>query len=305
MPKNFSSAAVAAALLAELPTQLSVQPQLDAAVRRSVSVSGHLLRGRLVATGALHQGATRATARRLAVAVEYFHLASLLLDDLPCMDNAVYRRGRPCLHHEFGEATTLLTALAFINRAYALVARALAKYPPAVRRSAERCLEAVLGPAGIVGGQARDLHYVAATGGARAVGRIAREKTGALFRLALVFPALLGRPSRRERRLLNALSIYLGLAYQTADDLQDVLGDVAGTGKTTRRDQELGRPNLLLALGPEAARARLSRYERLAARTFARLTAEDRRWTYLQSFLDAARPAARRGAEGRQLHTAA
>jgi geranylgeranyl pyrophosphate synthase len=79
-----------------------------------------------------------------------------------------------------------------------------------------------------------------------------------LFWLAVYFPALLAAPSPVELKALNALCVYWGLAYQTADDLQDALMNAFETGKTTRRDRTLTRPNLVHAIGVPAAQARIA-----------------------------------------------
>ena len=83
----------------------------------------------------------RRHAQELAVALEYFHTASLLFDDLPCMDNALERRGAPCTHLVFGEEGAILTALALINRAYALTWRAVAGCPQARQAQALAFIE--------------------------------------------------------------------------------------------------------------------------------------------------------------------
>ncbi len=94
-----------------------------------------------------------------AVALEYFHTASLLFDDLPCMDNALERRGAPCVHLAFGEEGAILTALALINRAYALTWRAVAGCPQVRQVRALAYIEHCLGVEGLLNGQSLDLHY--------------------------------------------------------------------------------------------------------------------------------------------------
>jgi len=80
-------------------------------------------------------GLEEAPARDLAVALEYFHTASLIFDDLPCMDDATERRGVSCVHFEFGEAEAILAALALINRAYALSCERFQPHQENVRRA--------------------------------------------------------------------------------------------------------------------------------------------------------------------------
>lgn len=274
---------LAAALVRHAPRAPGIEAHLQAALAQLTSEPGKLLRARLVATGAARHGLKAAEAEKLACAVEYFHVASLALDDLPCMDDAAFRRGLPCVHRRYGEASAILAALALINRAYALIGDALAAQPRSVRAAATACLDRCLGTAGLVGGQAWDLAFAQTDRSARVVSRIAAAKTGALFELAILLPATIARPAPAERRALRALCIYWGQLFQVVDDLRDVLTSTYAAGKTTGRDHALTRPNLALALGLPAARRRAMRLGRLAERALAALTAGGTgRWNYLE-----------------------
>ena len=275
---------LAALLLQHAPGGAGVESRLHAALRQAVGTPGKLVRAALVFEAARRFGLRRADAGRLACAVEYFHVASLVLDDLPCMDDAMLRRGRPCIHRQHGDATAILTALALINRAYALIAEALAAQPRTVRAAASAWVDQSLGVAGLVGGQAWDLAFAGTDRSARTVGRIAAAKTGALFALAVMLPATLARPTPVERRALRALCVYWGQWFQIADDLRDLLSTTFEAGKSTGRDRLLQRPNLAHALGPAAARARMARLHRQAARILDRLErGGGRRWRHLRA----------------------
>jgi geranylgeranyl pyrophosphate synthase len=273
-------------------SEADVEPRLRDALEQLTAHPGKLIRAGLVYTAARHFGLGPSAAERLACGVEYFHVASLVLDDLPCMDDATMRRGLPCVHRQHGDATAILAALTLINRAYALIAAALAAQPRRVRTEAAACLDRSLGVAGSVGGQAWDLAFAATDRTARTVSRIAARKTGALFGLALLLPATLARPSSAERRALHALCVYWGQLFQVADDLRDVLANSFDAGKTTGRDRPLARPNLAHALGVEGARRRMAR---LAAQAEHVLTALElhggTRWAHLRAASLAFRPA--------------
>ena len=105
-PRPFADAFASSLLL---PAKL--EPHLEEALRHVLSHPGTLVRPRIVFEMALGYGLEAAHAQDLAVALEYFHTASLIFDDLPCMDNALERRGAPCVHVAFGEATAMLAAL--------------------------------------------------------------------------------------------------------------------------------------------------------------------------------------------------
>ncbi|HEY0947166.1 MAG TPA: polyprenyl synthetase family protein [Opitutaceae bacterium] len=290
---------IGVALVDNSPAAPGAEAHLQAALVQATGTPGKLLRAQLVFEAAQRHGLNDSAGESLACAIEYFHIASLLLDDLPCMDNAETRRGLPCVHRVHGEATAILAALALINRAYALAGFALAAQPLTVRLQAAACLDTCLGAAGLVGGQAFDLRGDAPERSAREVGRIAVAKTGALFRLAVLLPALAGSPTEAERRSLQALCVYWGLAFQALDDLRDVLATSVDAGKTTGRDRALARPNLALTLGVPASRTRVTRLEGQAAGVLERLIAADgARWDYLVTFHGTAFAANRAPARG-------
>jgi geranylgeranyl diphosphate synthase, type II len=284
------------AMLQHAPVGAGIDHDLQGVVLTSVSQTGKLVRGRLLQAAAATLAVDEETADALAVATEYFHLASLLLDDLPCMDDALTRRGQPCAHHLHGEAATILAALAFINRAHALIGFALAPWPGRSRCQVHAALDACLGVAGLVGGQARDLGFARVAPTPRAVAMIALAKTSPLLWLALLLPAVAGGASAREIAHLKALAVYWGLAFQALDDLRDLLATSVEAGKTTGRDRTLARPNLGLVLGVPATRQRLHRLITQAEHRIGRLVGLRSGWTCLhlfhQEFAQAAAPAA-------------
>jgi geranylgeranyl pyrophosphate synthase len=216
-------------------------------------------------------GLDSASAQDLAIALEYFHTASLLFDDLPCMDNALERRGAPCAHVVFGQAGAILSALALINRAYALTWTAIANSPRSRQSQAMAYLECRLGVQGLLNGQSLDLHYFGLPHTRQTTERIAQGKTVSLIRLTLVLPAMLGEASARDIQLLERIALCWGLGYQIVDDLKDVLQNPAQTGKTGARDALLDRPNIAAVIGVPGAVARLARFIRLGDRTLERI----------------------------------
>ena len=167
-----------------------------------------------------------------------------------------------------------------------MVGFAMAAQPMAVRLAAMACLDACLGVAGLVGGQARDLVFGQSDGSVREISRIAAGKTASLFWLAVYFPALLAQPSAEEGRCLKALCLYWGLAFQAWDDLGDVgVGGTAATlGKQPGRDGSLNRPNIALALGTAATARRIARLMAQAERVIERLERNRSEWGYLARF---------------------
>lgn len=272
------------ALSALAPRAEGGEAHLAAALAQVADSPGKMVRGQIVYAAARHHDLSEGASEQLACAVELFHSASLLLDDLPCMDDATTRRGRECVHRIHGDATAILAALALINRAHVLVGFAFATQPAETRVQALLCVDEMLGAFGLLGGQARDLRFAERARTAREVGQIAAGKTGALFRLALLLPALAAQPEPGEFSRLRALAVYWGQWFQAIDDLKDILGSEATSGKTTQRDRVLDRPNLALILGVPAARRRIARLEQQILRTLAHLGRYGTRWEYLTRF---------------------
>ena len=254
------------------PVHRATEDRLGKVIASAVATPGGLFRFDLTRQAARAFGTPEAQADSLACAVEYFHIASLLLDDLPQMDDSLERRGRICPHLLYGEDKVILGALGLITRAYALLGEAICSVPLERHRPAHALIEQCLGTAGILNGQARDLSFAQQGGNRREVVSVAAGKTAPLIHLALALPALLGGADRRTLTLLRRLSLFWGLFYQGVDDLKDILEKSASSGKTSGRDQELGRPNIALAAGEEKAEVYLHRLNRLSADCIAELS---------------------------------
>jgi geranylgeranyl pyrophosphate synthase len=174
-----------------------------------------------------------ARAMPAACAVEAVHASSLVLDDLPCMDDAPLRRGRPSAHVQFGEAIAILAAFGLLNDAYGHLA---GSYDAALGQRITTLYAEAVGLDGLVAGQAED---VQATGEALTfdtLERIHRRKTGVLFGAAATAGALTAGAGADAVAALSAYAKNLGLAFQIVDDLLDVTGTTAETGKAVRAD---------------------------------------------------------------------
>ncbi len=166
-------------------------------------------------------------------AIELVHAASLILDDLPSMDDAPLRRGRKANHLEFGEATAILAAFGLLNLAFGTYARA---YAPALASKLSSLTADAVGPEGLIGGQALDLKATDKDISFEMLERIHRGKTGALFVAAATAGALIADAAAEPITNLAAYAKNLGLAFQIVDDLLDVEGDPTVTGKAVRSD---------------------------------------------------------------------
>jgi geranylgeranyl diphosphate synthase type II len=165
--------------------------------------------------------------------MELVHASSLILDDLPSMDDAPLRRGRRSNHLEFGEAIAILAAFGLLNLAYGTIARV---YDPALASRLGALLSDAVGIDGLIGGQAADLLATEQQITFEMLERIHRGKTGALFSAAATSGALVAGAPADGVASLAAYAKNLGLAFQIIDDLLDVEGDPAETGKAVRED---------------------------------------------------------------------
>lgn len=228
------------------------QPVTDA-MRYAVR-GGKRLRGFLVLEGARMLGVGEAQAVSAAAAIEALHAYSLVHDDLPCMDDDDLRRGQPTVHRKWDEATAVLAGDALQTLAFELLC------DPALG-SAEVRMELVAGLArasgidGMVLGQALDI--AAETAGRsltlEEITALQAGKTGALIGFAAEAGAVIAGADRAPLRRYAAA---LGLAFQIADDILDVTGDEAKTGKRLHKDAEAGKATFVSLLGLDGARAR-------------------------------------------------
>jgi geranylgeranyl diphosphate synthase type II len=171
-------------------------------------------------------------------AVEMVHTASLILDDLPCMDDAATRRGRPACHVAHGEATALLAAFALQNHAFQVLAEGWPGGPDdAGRAEVARELSRAVGLSGMIAGQAADLGMTGRTIDFPTLEFIHSRKTGALFIASAALGALAARASENERGAVESYAKNLGLAFQVVDDLIDATGGAEEAGKDVGKDQ--------------------------------------------------------------------
>ncbi len=186
-------------------------------------------------------------------AIEMVHTASLILDDLPSMDDARTRRGRPTCHVEHGEANAILAAFALLNRAFEILAEGWDGGPDAAARGrVARELSRAIGTDGMIAGQAFDLESTERVIDFPTLEFIHSRKTGALFMAAAALGALSARAQPAELAAVVAYAKNLGLAFQIVDDLIDVAGD-AQAGKDTGKD--LKKTTFVSFAGVDGARA--------------------------------------------------
>lgn len=222
---------------------------------RHAMAGGKALRGILLLETAALFDVPRDPALRCAVAIEAMHAYSLVHDDLPCMDDDDLRRGRPTVHRAWDEATAVLTGDALQCLAFEILADPATDPDPALRAELVLTLARAAGAAGMVRGQALDIAAETAEAPLTlaAITELQALKTGRLLEWPCRAGALLGRADPAP--LLDYAGA-LGLAFQIADDLLDVEGDVARVGKAVGKDAGAGKATFVSLLGTDGARAR-------------------------------------------------
>jgi geranylgeranyl diphosphate synthase, type II len=211
----------------------------------------------------------------------------LILDDLPAMDDAAMRRGRPTCHRAFGEATAVLAAIALMNRAFGLVATD-ENLPPERRAQVTAILAKSIGTDGLTGGQEGDLNGVALSG-AEGVEWIHARKTGALFAAAAEIGAVVAG-SLDRRAAMYDFGMNLGLAFQAYDDLLDARAIAPTIGKDIGRDAD--KATRVKLLGFEQALDHADAQMQAALRSLPGVEAADRALTlYIASLTQSMRGA--------------
>src|SRR6201994_895863 len=225
------------------------------AMRYATLAPGKRLRPFLVLASAQLFSVARRSALQVAAAIEMVHTYSLVHDDLPAMDNSDLRRGRATCHKKFDEATAVLAGDGLLTAAFGVLAHPDTHGDPAVRCELVSELATAAGAAGMVGGQMIDLiaeHQGLDIG---AITRLQRMKTGALIAFSCEAGAILAKAPGEARIALRGYAHDLGLAFQIADDLLDVEGSAAETGKPVGADAAAGKATFISILGAERARA--------------------------------------------------
>jgi geranylgeranyl diphosphate synthase type II len=229
-------AALDVRLEARLPlSTLAGAGRLNDAVRYAVFPGGRRWRPAITLLGAAVAGVDAARVLDVACGVELVHSASLVLDDLPSMDDGRQRRGRPTVHVAFGEAIALLAALTLLNRGYELFLSPVAGAPAEGGARVLRAATRAIGSDGMIGGQALDLGQPA---GASLASR--DRKTTTLVALAASAGAMAAGAAEEDVAALTRYGDHLGAAYQMHDDLLDEAPEMVAV-KTVGQDARHGR----------------------------------------------------------------
>ena len=205
-------------------------PTLYESMRYSLSAGGKRIRPILSIAACEAVGGMAEDVMPAAIAIEMIHTYSLIHDDLPAMDNDDLRRGKPTNHRVFGEATAILAGDGLLTLAFGILS--------GVSNSMKIIHEIALaaGPEGMVGGQQLDIENEGKNIDVKALEELHRRKTGALILAAVRSGGIAGGAAETQLSALTDYGMKIGLAFQIADDILDLEGDVEYIGKSPGKD---------------------------------------------------------------------
>lgn len=252
-------AAVEKRLASLIDLQSGVPGNLHDALRHALMGHSKRVRPVLLFLIAEPRSAQIEAALDIGCAVEMVHTASLILDDLPCMDDAKTRRQRLTTHIAFGQSTAILSAIALLTRAFGIIA-ALETVAPATRARLAAVLSDAVGWNGLAAGQEIDINGRDGLQDAEQIEHLHWLKTGVLFVASAEMGAILRGLENEPLQAVRRFARHFGLAFQTADDLLDYTASAEQAGKDVDKDDDKATLVSLFGVG----HARLTCQQHLA-----------------------------------------
>ena len=185
----------------------------------------------------------------ICAAVECIHSYSLIHDDLPCMDNDSYRRGKPSTHKKYGEATAVLAGNSLLTLAFEIISDEKNSLNAKQKNEIIQLLSNFSGHTGIAGGQELDLKFENKRKKINQIIDMQRKKTGKLFNFCLQSTVIIAKKNKKEKNFFGKLGEEIGLLFQLADDILDVKGSKKLVGKPIKKDKKKGKSTLIHLLG--------------------------------------------------------
>ena len=189
----------------------------------------------------------------ICAAVECIHSYSLIHDDLPCMDNDSFRRGKPSTHKKYGEATTVLAGNSLLTLAFEIISDKKNHLRSDHKIKIINLLSNCSGHTGIAGGQELDLKFENKRKKNSQILNMQRKKTGKLFNFCLQSVAIIANRNNVEKKKFGVIGEDIGLLFQLADDFLDIKGSKKLIGKSIKKDNKKGKSTLIKLFGYEKA----------------------------------------------------
>ena len=189
----------------------------------------------------------------ICAAVECIHSYSLIHDDLPCMDNDSFRRGKPSTHKKYGEATAVLAGNSLLTLAFEIISDKKNHLRSDHKIKIINLLSNCSGHTGIAGGQELDLKFENKRKKTSQILDMQRKKTGKLFNFCLQSVAIIANRNNFEKKMFGVIGEDIGLLFQLADDFLDIKGSKKLIGKSIKKDNKKGKSTLIKLIGYEKA----------------------------------------------------
>jgi geranylgeranyl diphosphate synthase type II len=234
-----------------LPSADEYPTSIHRAMRHSVFAGGKRLRPILCLESGRLFGGDEGSNLRPGCGLELIHTYSLIHDDLPALDNDDLRRGKPTCHRVFGEATAILAGDALLTLAFETIAAPGRASETQKLQVIYELAHAIGTRSGMVGGQVVDLETTRSTARLETLQYIHSAKTGAFIRMAVRAGAIFSGAPEEDLDRISSYGDKIGLAFQIADDLLDVLGSSESLGKTAGKDHQQQKATYPALLGVE------------------------------------------------------
>ena len=229
------------------PSALNGQDEVVEAMKYSLTNGGKRLRPVLTLEFCKACGGDRHDAIEAACAVEFIHTYSLIHDDLPCMDNDDYRRGKPSCHKEFSEDIALLAGDGLLTHAFQIISDS--DMSDSAKAKAVSLLAENAGVGGMLGGQVLDLKYEIGNPTVKELLTVHKMKTGALIAAACIMGCIAAGADSAKIAAASRFAYYIGIAFQIKDDILDVVGSSDKLGKPIGSDADNNKTTYVTKVG--------------------------------------------------------
>jgi geranylgeranyl diphosphate synthase type II len=247
------------------PKEEGLQKTVIEAVNYSLQSGGKRLRPMLILETLKMFGGEEKEAYPFMAAMEMIHTYSLVHDDLPAMDNDLYRRGRKTTHAVYGEAMGVLAGDALLNLAYEVMSEAVLKSENPI--NAAKAMQVIAKKAGIygmVGGQTVDVLNEGKNTDIETLQFIHKLKTAALIEASMVAGAILAGATEKKIKTMENIAGNVGIAFQIQDDILDVTSTTEVLGKPVHSDEKNNKCTYVTLMGIEQAKKQVEQYSKEA-----------------------------------------
>ena len=259
-----------------LPQETGHQKTIFEAMNYSVRAGGKRLRPLLMREVYRLFGGQGKEVEPFMAAIEMIHTSSLIHDDLPCMDNDEYRRGKKTTWVAYGYDMAVLAGDALLIYAVETASRAfLSGADPVMAGGIGRCIHILsekTGIYGMIGGQTVDVELTNKPVPREKLDFIYRLKTGALLEASMMIGAVLAGASKEELDTVEKIAANVGMAFQIQDDVLDVIGNEALLGKPVHSDEKNEKTTWVTVYGLEQAKKDVAEYSEEAMAILAQMT---------------------------------